>query len=199
VLTLIGDAPALPDGLGAWASALVRRELVARGVRLMPGRRVVGLDAGGLTLAGGETLAADAVVWAAGAAGAPALRGLGLATDGRGSLLTRPSLQTLDDGRVFAVGDAGASADSSTPKAGLYAVRQAPVLWRNLRRLRDGRPLEPFRPQRDALRLLNLGDGRAVADFHGLAFRGRWCRAWKSWIDRRHVRHLGHGRPEAGP
>ena len=54
------------------------------------------------------------------------------------------SLQSIADERVFVVGDAGTLNTGCTTKAGVFAVRQAPVLWDNLHALLDGeRPLHP--------------------------------------------------------
>jgi NADH dehydrogenase FAD-containing subunit len=69
----------------------------------------------------------------------------------------------------------------------VYAVRQAPVLWENIRRTLAGRPLRAFRPQRRFLKILNTGDGRAIAEFGSLVIDGRCVWRWKDTIDRRFV------------
>ena len=74
------------------------------------------------------------------------------------------------------------------PKAGVYAVRQGPVLAHNLKARATGRALRPYRPQRDFLSLLNLGDGRAVAIKWGVSVEGAWAWWLKDAIDRRFVR-----------
>lgn len=71
------------------------------------------------------------------------------------------------------------------PKAGVYAVREGPILWGNMARMLDGRPLRPYRPQSRFLRLLNTGDGRAIGEYRGFTFEGRWCWRLKDAIDRR--------------
>jgi len=96
-------------------------------------------------------------------------------------------LQTLGDDRIFAVGDCGTIEGTATPKAGVHAVREGPVLWRNLVGLLDGRPPVPYNPQAGFLKLLNTGDGRAIGEFAGLTFEGRWCWLLKDFIDRRFV------------
>jgi selenide,water dikinase len=47
-----------------------------------------------------------------------------------------------------------------------------------------GRELERFRPQRDFLSLLNLGDGTALGHKWGVVFAGRWVMSRKDRIDR---------------
>ena len=64
-------------------------------------------------------------------------------------------------------------------------MRQGPILWENLQRLFGGQPLVEYRPQPGFLKLLNLGDGRALAEYKGLTFKGRWCWKLKDWIDSR--------------
>jgi selenide,water dikinase len=59
------------------------------------------------------------------------------------------------------------------------------VLWENLHRLLDGRPLIPYEPQSGFLKLLNTGDGRAIGEYQGITFSGRWTWRLKDRIDGR--------------
>jgi selenide,water dikinase len=77
----------------------------------------------------------------------------------------------------------------ATPKAGVYAVREAPVLARNLRRALAGRRAAArYRPQRSYLALLNTADGRALLRWGVVSVHARWAWRLKDAIDRRFVR-----------
>jgi len=69
----------------------------------------------------------------------------------------------------------------------VYAVRQGPILWENLRRFLTGAPLRRYRPQAHFLRLLNTGDGRAIGEWRQLSFEGAWVWRLKDRIDRRFI------------
>jgi pyridine nucleotide-disulfide oxidoreductase family protein len=185
-LTLV-DAHDRPGGLLPATARRVRRALEARGVRLATGRRVARVDGDGVVLDDGDRLAAGLVLWATGARGREVLAWSGLPRDDRGFLRTRPTLQSTADDRIFVVGDAGTIDGAPAPKAGVQAVRQGPVLRENLAALLEGRRLAAYRPRRRPLKLLNTGDGRAIGEFAGLSFEGRWCWSWKDAIDRRFV------------
>jgi NADH dehydrogenase FAD-containing subunit len=86
---------------------------------------------------------------------------------------------------VFAVGDSGTIAETPTPKAGVYAIRQGPILWKNLARLLAGQPLLQYAPRSNFLKLLNTGDGQALGEYLGWSFQGRWVWKVKDWIDGR--------------
>ena len=165
----------------------VERVLTSRGVRLLTGRRVVEVDAGTMTFDDRAVEEADLILWATGAAAPPLLGQLGLPTDNRGFLLTHDTLQTTGGGPIFAVGDSGAIAGASIPKAGVYAVRQGPVLWDNLHRALSGAPLRRYAPQHGFLKLLNTGDGRAIGEWRGVSFEGAWCWRLKNFIDSRFI------------
>ena len=150
-------------------------------------RRVTALEADCIRLDDGTARAADVVVWATNAAPAPILTTMDLPKDADGFLLTTDTLRSTADAHVFAVGDTGSMAGQPTAKAGVYAVRQGPVLLDNLKRVFTGRPLRRYVPQATFLRLLNTGDGRAVAEWRGLSFEGRWCWRLKKAIDERFV------------
>ena len=113
-------------------------------------------------------------------------RACGLALDARGFLLVSDSLHALDDRRVFGVGDcATLAAYPHTPKAGVYAVRQGPVLWESLRASLNGHPLPRYRPQSGFLSILNTADGKALLRYKRLVSHSRWAWQLKDWIDRR--------------
>lgn len=209
-LSLIDRNSLLGADASQKAAALVRRELEARGVKLLLGQAVTHLAEDQLTLADGRLLPVDLVVWVTSAVGASLLSRLGLSTDADGFLLTRPTLQSVDDGQVFVVGDSGTCPERPAPKAGVYAVRQGPILWENLRRfLTNERPQAPspnslppgerelleFTPQRGFLSLLATGDRRAILSYKGLAFHGAWCWRLKDRIDRRFMAMYQDYRP----
>ena len=89
---------------------------------------------------------------------------------------------------VFAAGDIAAFGPRGLPKSGVYAVRAGPVLADNIRKSLTGRPLRPFRPQRDALYLVSTGERHAVGTRNGLVVEGDWVWRWKDFIDRRFMR-----------
>lgn len=153
----------------------------------MRSRLVTRIDGARITFNAGATMEADVVLWVTGPAAPPVLSRMSLPTDAGGFLLTKDTLQSTSGAAVFAVGDTGSIEGVPAPKAGVYAVRQGPVLWRNLQRMMSAVPLQPYVPQRTFLRLLNTGDGRAVGEWRGISFEGAWCRRLKDVIDQRFV------------
>jgi len=163
--------------------------LAEQKVGLVLGGEVQALDGDRLRLPSGATLRADMVVWAAGPEAPALLRGSGLATDERGYLRVDRTLRSVSHPSVFAAGDAAAlEGHPELAKAGVYAVRQGPVLRDNLLAALAGRrPRRRFRPQRRFLALLNTGDGRAILSYGDLAVTGRWAMTLKDRIDRRFI------------
>jgi len=177
----------------AWR-ALRRRalaELEAREVRVLTAARAERVEKDALVLAGGERLSCDLAIWAAGAAPVPVIRDSALPKDAAGFVLVRDTLQVEGHDALFAVGDCASLANAPwTPKAGVYAVRQGPLLADNLRFALAGEPLRRYRPQRDFLTLLNLGGRRALGAKWGVAFAGPRAFWLKDAIDRRFVRRF---------
>jgi selenide,water dikinase len=132
--------------------------------------------------------AADLVLWATGAAPSPLVSQFDLPHAQDGFLATDRSLQSTSGRPVFVVGDSGTIESDPCPKAGVYAVRQAPVLWNNLKAILANQPLMDFNPQSNFLKLLNTGDSRALMEYRGWSFHARWCWWLKCWIDRQFIR-----------
>lgn len=152
---------------------------------------------GGIAIDGDERIDASLVVWATGAEGLPFLRASGLPVDDRGFVRVDSCLRSVGSPAVFAAGDC-AVLDSHPvlPRAGVFAVRQGPILERNLRATLAGRRLRPYVPQKRFLSLLSTGDRRAIALYGSYAGHGRAWWLLKDWIDRRFITQ--HAPPTAG-
>jgi selenide,water dikinase len=171
----------LADGATSRSRAIARAAR-ARGIESLLSARVRRVLSDGLELEDGQKLSSDAVLWVTGAAAHPLAAESGLPVDARGFVETTPTLEVRDRGDLFAVGDCANLA--GTQRAGVYAVRSAPVLDHNLRARLAGRTLRAYRPQRDFLSILNLGDGIAVGSKWGITLSGRWMLRVKDRIDR---------------
>ncbi|MBI6628657.1 selenide, water dikinase SelD [Pontibaca salina] len=91
------------------------------------------------------------------------------------------------DPAVFAVGDCAHMRATPRPKAGVYAVRQAPVLYHNIVASLTDRRLRRYRPQADYLKLMSMGRKAAVAQRFGLTLSGPLMWRWKDRIDRKFI------------
>lgn len=169
----------------------LRAAMAEHGVAMVPGCAVA-VSADAVTLDNGATVSSGFTVGAAGATPQGWLAGTGLPLED-GFIRVGPDLQVIGLKDIFAAGDCAALTASPRPKAGVFAVRAAPYLFRNLRAAAMGRDMIHFRPQRHFLRLVVTGKGRAVAEkwpFLPLAPEGGAIWRWKDWIDRRFMQKL---------
>lgn len=166
----------------------IRTELQSRNHTVTLGKSVKLIGNRTIELDDGTQIDADIVIWATGASPPPLLALLDLPLDERGFLATDRTLRSVSGRPVFAVGDSGTIQSESIPKAGVYAVRQGPILWDNIGRILHEQELRQYRPQRSFLKLINKGDGDAIGLWRGLSFSGRWVKLLKDHIDKKFIR-----------
>jgi selenide,water dikinase len=157
-------------------------------INVRTGRRVVKVHPDTVEFEDGSRAESDLTVWLTGPDGPGIFEGSKLELDGRGFLLVDDSLRSLSDPNVLGVGDCVTLANyPATPKAGVYAVREAPVLWGSLLSAfgQGSRPI--YRPQEGFLSILNTSDGKALLRYKSYITHS--LPAWwlKDWIDRRFV------------
>ena len=170
-----------PPRLGERALAAARRA----GVAVHADFDVVRVREEGVEARDGRFLKLDETLWCTAATGPEWPAAAGLATDERGFVATDRHLRSVSHPHLFATGDIGTQRDTPSAKAGVFAVRQAPVLFENLRRTLLGEPLERYVPQRDFLSLMATGGRSAIASRGPFVVEGEAVWRWKDRIDRR--------------
>jgi len=180
--------------LTAFPESLSRRaehSLLALGVTPMLGRRVVGIDADGVTLEHGdhtERIAARTAIWAAGVQASTLAAGLaettGAELDRSGRVTVRPDLTLPGHPEVIALGDMVRVTDPNgevmnLPGVAPVAMQQGRYAARVVRDRAEGRGSPPFR-YHDKGNLATIGRAKAVADIRGLKLSG--LLAWVTWL-----------------
>ncbi|WP_205684100.1 NAD(P)/FAD-dependent oxidoreductase [Cryobacterium aureum] len=203
-VTLIGQRP-----LGGWLSKRAARRLhrvcERLGVVVRDDVIVTEVRHDSLLLDGGETLAADAAIWALGFSVSPIAREAGIDVDADGRILVDGTLRSTSHPDIYAVGDAGAAQGSDNRPLRMACATAIPMgkyaATAIAARLRGEIP-RPFR-FRYVFQCLSLGRRDGVIQFlhpddhpTGFVLVGRPAALYKEAIVRgAALSARGYGRP----
>ena len=185
--TLIDAEDGILRDFTSSARRRLQKALRDRGISLVTGARVRDARNGQL-IAGDTSIAVDHALWATGVEAPAWFAKAGIDTNPAGFVSVNAFLQSTSHPEIFAAGDVCDGVAQPRPKSGVYAVRQGPILGDNVRRFATGRRLRPFRAQRQAMAIVGLGTGYAVASRGRVHAAGRGVWLVKRWIDRRFMR-----------
>jgi NADH:quinone reductase (non-electrogenic) len=168
--------PTFPEPLRQAA----RRSLERLGVEVRTGSMVGGVDASGVTI-GGERIAAETVLWAAGVAASPLAQSLGVPLDRIGRVTPEPTLALAAHPEIFVAGDICAFVQDGVmlPGVAQVAMQQGAHAARNVVRAVRGQPLEAFRYRNYGI-MATIGRGAAVGDIFGVRISGLF--GWIFWL-----------------
>ena len=108
-----------------------------------------------------------------------------------GFLKVNDQLFVVGYSNLFAAGDCCEFNNLSLPKAGVFAVRQGPIVFKNVLNLIDGKnQLFVYKPQKNFLTILVSGNGTAIASYRHFSFQGKLAWKLKDFIDRRFMAHF---------
>jgi len=171
-ITLIEAAPRILPALPERLSIATTNVLKDIGVDVRVGSPVTNVSDEGVTLANGDFIPSELVVWAAGVKGPDVLSKMdGLEVSRSNTLLVRPSLQTTKDDSIFVIGDAAylvpEGETSPIPPRAQAAHQQSSHLVRQIQRRMHGETkLAPFK-YRDFGSLVSLGKYSTVGNLMG--------------------------------
>jgi NADH:ubiquinone reductase (H+-translocating) len=162
--------PEIDAGLADYAL----RELRGRGIDIRLGTTLEEVRGQSARISTGETLSTRTVVWTAGVAPNPSLRGLSVPLDERGRVPVDERLRVRGMDSVWAIGDCAAVPDprgGTCPPTAQHAVRQGPVAARNIAAELGVGTAADF-DYRGSAAFVNLGRYKAVGRVGGWTFRG---------------------------
>jgi len=132
--------------------------------------------------AGGATIDAGTILWAAGVAASPLGRSLGAPVDRAGRVLINPDLTIPGHSEVFVIGDlASLPGVDGRPLPGVaqVAIQMGVHASRNIARAIDKEPLVPFR-YRNLGDMATIGRAAAVANLPWIQLKG--LIGWLAWL-----------------
>jgi NADH dehydrogenase FAD-containing subunit len=167
---------------------LTRKLLEGKGVEIIESGYVRRVEDGEIILENNKSYEVDIVFPAVGVKPSPIFARSGLPIGPDGGLQVNTFLQSIRYTNIFGGGDCIHFEAEPLEKVGVYAVRQNPVLYRNLMAFLDGKPMEKFVPGGKYLLIYNLGDGEGVLSKWSITFSGKLAFFIKDYIDRRFIK-----------
>tara|TARA_R110000824_G_scaffold336_11_gene2397 strand:- start:46652 stop:47791 length:1140 start_codon:yes stop_codon:yes gene_type:complete len=172
---------------------LVKQLCRVREIKIYPNFSVKLVAEPALISHSSETLTYDHLFWCTQASAADWLAKSGLACNQDGFVRVNQFLQSISHDDIFAAGDIAHMDLDPRPKAGVYAVRQAPYLYENIRNHLLNEKLTAYKPQDNFLSLLSLGNKVACAYKKPFpVFSGAWVWRWKNHIDQTFMDQFRH-------
>ena len=158
--------------------------LARRNIDVLFNHNVSEINQNFVTVQSGKKIATDAVIFVTNASAPEWPANSGLDVDSNGFIRVNKFLQSTSHPNVFAAGDI-ASLPDPRAKSGVFAVRQGPILAKNLRFAATGKNLSIYRPQKNFLGLISTGNKYAVASRGSWSMQSKWLWDVKNWIDTR--------------
>lgn len=156
--------------------------LANKGVQVRLNTLVKSYDGQVIQLNENQQLPSNTLIWAAGVQAASLVRDLSQEKLPQNRIKVLPTLQIPQFERVFLIGDAAYLTDQNgqaLPMVAPVAMQQADLAVKNLIRLIQSEPLQPFQ-YKDMGSMATIGRNQAVAELFGLRLRG-WL-AWLVWL-----------------
>jgi NADH dehydrogenase len=176
----------LPKVLGPFSdegSEAAKKFLIDMGVEVLLNVKVEGYDGNEIKFEDGRSIRTKNVIWSAGVMGVVP-EGVSKDVIERGNRISVDSINRIKGlSNVFAIGDVAAMISEENPKGhpgvAQVAIQQGKLAGKNIVRLINGEPTEPFK-YNDKGSLATIGRNKAIADLGKIKFQGFF--AWLIWM-----------------
>jgi NADH dehydrogenase len=185
-ITLIEATPRILPALPERLSKATEKLLNKLSINIKVNALVTQIDEKTIHFKQSEPMPSHLTVWAAGVKASPILATLdGLAVNKQSQILVHPTLQSITDADIFALGDCAscpwmehAEGTRYVPPRAQAAHQQGSLLVSSMKRRLAGKSLRPFR-YRDYGSIISLGRFSAVGNLYdGITRRGFMVRGW---------------------
>lgn len=169
-ISLIEAGERLLPALSPHLSKLIMTELKNLGIHVHTHEQVEKVTAESLITRSGKIFPADIKVWAAGIKAPEFLKHLGLETNKLNQIMVKPTLQTVTDDSIFAIGDCACCIDPVTkkpvPPRAQASHQEASLLVKSIANLINGKVL-PIYHYHDYGSLISLSHYETIGNLMG--------------------------------
>lgn len=171
------------------ARALAGQSLKKLNIELIAGARVSQIENSHLKLDDGRRFERGVCLIATSAQAPEIFRSSKMPISDDGFVKVDEHLLVTGCNNIFASGDCCYFSPRPLPKAGVFAVRQGPIVSKNLTTLiMNQNALTKYSPQSRFLTLLVSGDQKAIASYGDFAFESQWAWRLKDFIDQKFMK-----------
>ncbi len=173
------------------ARDFAKQALLTHEIELFEGRRIFSITDKKLIFEDETFLSRDICIMATHAEAPNLFAASGVPTNQQGFVRVNDSLLVDGFKNLFAAGDCCDFQSKSLPKAGVFAVREGPIVSQNIKNLlMDRKELIKFEPQNNFLTILVSGKKQAIASYGKWAYHGQLAWWLKYFIDLRFMRRF---------
>ena len=165
------------------AGKLAAASLEKRGIKIIEGVTVNSVDHKKALLKNGDNVPFDVAFNAVGIKPSPVLRNSNVPTGKDGALLVNEFLQSVAYKEIFGGGDLIEFGPRVLDRVGVYAVRENPIIFNNLKAALGNGKMIRFKPQKKYLSILNMGDGTGILIRGSIVLQGKFAFRLKNYID----------------
>jgi len=187
-ISVVDSYKILGANLNKRTRKIINRLFSENKIEVYSNQVIISFENGYLISKSNQKIPADLVISTTGAEPLDLLAKLNLPLSKDGFISTKSTLRSVSDLPIFAVGDCGSIINQEVPKAGVYAVKEAPILWGNINAVINNQELKEYFPQNNFLKIINTSNGRAILEYKFLTFYGSWCNKLKTYIDKKFIR-----------
>ncbi|EDL65555.1 NAD(P)/FAD-dependent oxidoreductase [Bacillus sp. SG-1] len=170
-------------------SRAIEKELIKLDINLRTHEEITSFDNHSANLSSGENLSFDELIWLTGPKAPDIFRLSKLPVDSKGYIAVEDTLQVKQYPFIFAAGECASMVHyPDLDKAGVYAVKQGPVLYENIKGFFESGEGLLYKPQSKYLSILSLGNKRGFAMYGNRYYTGKPAWMLKNRIDTRFVK-----------
>ncbi len=189
-ITLIQSSKEILPTHGTFAQRHFQKKLKKEGIQVLTSNPVTRIESNHVELKGGKKIPAHWVFLATHAAPPKWFEECDLPLSS-GYLSTNSFLQIPNNSNIFAAGDCIQFDGHNLPKSGVFAVRQGPILGKNIIRSILGKGLLKYKPQKLSLAILRSGHKKASALYLNFIVSGSLIWKLKNYIDTKFMKSFG--------
>lgn len=188
-ITMIGSSNEVLKGYNQKMKTLGLNVLEQSRINLVMNERVKTVESSKVIMESGLEISNDLLIWAGGSKSYGVFSKSHLLTNEKGYMRVNSYLQSETSPHIFGAGDCIAIRNYDwMRKIGVYAVKEAPVLWTNINRFLKSKPMKDYKPNNNFLSIVSTGNKSAILSYNDIVLDGFLPWLIKNYIDRHFMR-----------